>query len=147
MFDFSRAEHHRWRGFCQGFWNTNQECLRRRKSLDFQGCRILIFFQNLCSLDKFHKGISNALEPVYVGAYRQFSEISKWGSIRSAYGLPVFRCPEKQPKATSIINPLKWPWPTLDFWGLSKQSPEKALQIVPLKKIQGWAFLLIESIV
>ena len=31
----------------------------------------------------------------------------KWISIRNAYSVPVFRCTEKQHKASSIINPLK----------------------------------------
>lgn len=51
LFDFSRAEHHRWRGFCQGFWKTNQECLRRSKTcrqagpLVFKDVETLFFFK------------------------------------------------------------------------------------------------------
>jgi len=35
LFDFFRAEHNGWSGFCQDFWGTNQECLRRSKTFGF----------------------------------------------------------------------------------------------------------------
>tara|TARA_R110002095_G_scaffold187220_1_gene164506 strand:- start:276 stop:539 length:264 start_codon:yes stop_codon:yes gene_type:complete len=83
-------------GFVKTFGTQIRSVCDVAKSLDFQGRRNLIFFQNLCSLDKFHKGIRNSLEGVYVGTYRQLSAISKGVPIRSTYALPVFRCPEKQ---------------------------------------------------
>jgi hypothetical protein len=94
-------------GFVKTFGKQIRSVCDVAKSLDFQGCRNLIFSQNLQGLDKFHKGISNSFKCICVGAYRQLSEKSKWIYIRSAYALPVFRCPEKQAKAPSIIKPLK----------------------------------------
>jgi len=59
-------------------------------------------------LDKFRNGIRNSSEPFCKGSVQEVKRPPQgrvWIGI--GYTMPVFRCPEKQPQASCIRNPLK----------------------------------------
>ena len=107
LFDFFRAQHNGWSGFCQDFWRKIRSVCDVVKPLGFQGNRNLILNQNLYSLDKFHKGISNAIQTIYDLSVREVKRERGNGMILALVMSYQFFVVPKNDKGSIHYKPLK----------------------------------------